>query len=112
MDDHDDHASELTIRIQRLISTLLPSTTDGLNKSSAIHLTHLLEKLAVIEGAVSAILEHRDGNDNVCLLEQYAEQITDVKAELKDVRPVCLTLTWQLNSLSCVHRRKLSEPFF
>ena len=52
--------------------------TDGLNKGSARCLTHLLAKLAVVEGAVSAIPEDRDGDDNVCMLEQYTEQITDV----------------------------------
>ena len=63
--------------------------TDGLNKSSARRLMCLLEELAVVEGVVSAIPKDRDEDDNGCTLEHYAEQITDVEAELKDFR-TCL----------------------
>ena len=74
LDDHDDHASELTIRVQRLISTLSPSTTDELCKTSTRRLTRLQDKLAVIEGAVNAIPEDCGDDDSTCTLEQYAEQ--------------------------------------
>ena len=92
LDDHDDRASELTIRVQRLISTLSPSTADGLSKITTRRLTRLQEKLAVIERAVSAIPEDRDDDDSACTLEQYAEQITDLKAELKDANTCMLNL--------------------
>ena len=38
---------------------------------------------------VSAVPKDRDEDDNGCTLEHYAEQITDVEAELKDFR-TCL----------------------
>ena len=66
--------------------------TNGLCKTSTRQLIYLQEKLAVIEGAVNAIPEDCDDNDSTCTLEQYAEQITDVKAELKDVQ-TCLLNT-------------------
>ena len=92
LDDHDDRASELTIRIQRLISTLSPSMTEGLSRTSTRRLARLQEKLAVIQGAVTAIPEDRSDDDSVCMLEQYAEQIADAKAELKDVQASMLSV--------------------
>ena len=92
LDDHDDRASELTIRIQRLISTLSPSTTEGLSRTSTRRLTRLQEKLAVIQGALNAIPEDRSDDDSACTLEQYAEQIADAKAGLKDVQNCMLNI--------------------
>ena len=69
-----------------------PSTADGLSKITTRRLTRLQEKLAVIERAVSAIPEDRDDDDSACTLEQYAEQITDLKAELKDAHTCMLNL--------------------
>ena len=92
LDDHDDRASELTIRIQRLISTLLPSTIDGLTKTSTRRLTRLQEKSAVIQGAVDAIPEDHGDDDSTCTLEQYAEQIADVKTELRDIQTCLLNV--------------------
>jgi len=83
---------ELTIHVQLLISILSPSTADGLSKITTRHLTRLQEKLTVIEGAVSAIPEDRDDDDSACTLEQYADQITDLKAELKDSQTRMLNL--------------------
>ena len=77
-------ASELTIHKQRLISTLSPSTIDGLSKTSTRRLTRLQEKFAVIQGAVDAIPEDHD-DDGACMFEQHAEQIADVKTELKEI---------------------------
>jgi len=71
---------------------LSPSTADGLSKITTKRLTRLQEKLAVIEGAVSAIPEDRDDDDSAYTLEQYAEQITDLQAELKDAQTCMLNL--------------------
>ena len=73
-------------------STLSSSTTNGLCKTSTRHLTRLQEKLAVTEGAVNVIAEDHDDDDSTCTLEQYAEQITDVKVELKDVQTCLLNV--------------------
>ena len=85
LDDHDDRVSKLTIRIQRLVSTLSPTATDGLCRTFTRHLERLRGKLAGIQEAVNAIPEDRIDDDSACVLEQYAEQIADVKVEMKDV---------------------------
>ena len=65
----------------------------GLSKITTRCLARLQEKLAVIQGAVSAVPVDCDDDDSACALEQYAEQITDLKGELKMPRPVCSTLS-------------------
>ena len=82
LDDHDDRVSELTIRAQRLVSALSPTATDGLRKTLT---RRLREKLIGIQEAVNAIPEDRGDDDSACMLEHYAEQITDVKVEMKDI---------------------------
>ena len=71
------------ITIQRLVSALSPSTTDGLRKTLTRRLSHLQEKVVVILGAIDVI---PDDNDGTCTLEQDAEQITDIKVDLKDIQ--------------------------
>lgn len=92
LDDHDERVSELTIRIQRLISTLSPSTIDGLTKTSTRRLTRLQEKSAVIQGAVDAIPDDHGDDDSACTLEQYAEQLADVKTELREIQTCLLNV--------------------
>ena len=92
LDDHDDRASELAIRVQRLISTLSPSTIEGVSRTSSRRLSRLQEKLDVIQGVVNAIPEDRSDDDSACTLEQYIEQIADIKAELKDVQTCLLNI--------------------
>jgi len=41
LDDHNDCASDLTLRVQRLISTLSPSMAMGLSKVTTRRLAHL-----------------------------------------------------------------------
>ena len=52
LDGHDDIISELTIRIQRLISTLMPSPARDLQKSSNRRLAHMQEKLDAVEKTI------------------------------------------------------------
>ena len=85
LDNHDDRASELTISIQRLLSTLSSTASDSLRRTLTRRLERLRDKLAGIQEVVYAIPEDRSDDDSVCVLEQYAEQITDVKVEMKDV---------------------------
>ena len=82
LDDHDDCVSKLMIRTLRLISTLSPTATDGLCRTLTRCLERLREKLAE---AVNAIPEDRSDGDSACTLEQYAEQIADIKVEMKDI---------------------------
>ena len=84
LDDYDDTISELTVRIQRLISSMTPSSADELRKASARRLTRLQEKLTGIGEAINAVTDDED--DSLCTLEQYAEQVSDLKMELKDVQ--------------------------
>ena len=84
LDDHDDIISELTICIQRLISTLMPSPARDLQKSSNRRLARMQEKLDAVEKTICRM--DIDDPDAECILEQYTEQILDLKIELKDVR--------------------------
>ena len=59
---------------------------------------------------MSAIPEDRDDDDSACALEQYAEQITDLKAELKDAQSCMLNLELKIPSYAL--RMKSSKPFF
>jgi len=51
-----------------------------------------------------------DDDDSACALEQYAEQITDLKAELKDAQTCMLNLELKIPSYAL--RMKSSKPFF
>ncbi len=79
LDDHDDIISELTIRIQRLISILMPR---DLLKSSNRRLAHMQEKLDAVEKTICRM--DIDDPDAECILEQHTKQILDLKIELKD----------------------------
>ena len=92
LDDHDERVSELTIRIQRLISTLSPSMIDGLTKTSTRRLTRLQEKSAVIQGAVDTIPDDHGDDDSACTLEQYTEQLADVKTDLREIQTCLLNV--------------------
>ena len=63
---------------------MTPSSADELRKASVRHLTRLREKLTGIGEAINAVTDDED--DSLCTLEQYAEQDSDLKMELKDVQ--------------------------
>ena len=83
LDDHDNQVSELNIRIQRLTSLLTPSSASNLRKSSLRRLAHLKVKIASIRGSIEVVTNNDDG---VCTLQQYQEQIADLKKELKEIQ--------------------------
>ena len=90
LDNHDDRVRELSIRIQRLTSSLSPTATDSLRKTTIRRLETLRELVAATQTAVTAIPE--DDEDSACTLEQHSEQIADAKSELKDVRACTLNM--------------------
>ena len=84
LDNHDDTISELTVRVQRLISAMMPSPTQDLQQTAARRLKRVQEKLDEIETAVNSVAA--EDADSTCTLEQYAERVSDLKSELKDIQ--------------------------
>ena len=52
--------SDLTVRVQQLISLLTPSTTPGLQRTANRCLTRLEEKLAGITAAVNMVVDEEE----------------------------------------------------
>lgn len=88
LDDHDDIVSELSVRIQRLIASVTPSTIPDSLKLSTKRLTPLQGKLKDIESSVQALDE---SDDSVCALEEYRDQITGLKGDLEEINTALLS---------------------
>ena len=80
LDDHDDIISELSIRIQRVITSVAPSATTDALKLSKKRLELLQVKLKDVESAVNGL---EGSEDNVWALEEYRDQITGLRGEIK-----------------------------
>ena len=59
LDNHDDIISELTIRIQRLLSTLMPSPARDLHKSTTKRLARMQERLGAVIDACSSNIPNK-----------------------------------------------------
>ena len=84
LNDNDDQVSELRIRIQRLI--ILSTTPLGRDTVRVANrqLTLLRAKLESIDAAVHDIDDSEE--DATCTLEEYREQVTEVKTELATLK--------------------------
>ena len=78
LDDDEDRISELGIRIQRL-ATLATSTGQDVVRVANKQLTFVQAKLESISSAVSDLV---DPEDLACTLEEYKDQVTQIKTEL------------------------------
>ena len=88
LDSHDDEVSELTIRLQRLISSLTTTTESNVHKTVSKELNHLQRNLTVVAKAID---ELSGSTDDICLLQMREEQLIDFKRELEDTRKTLLT---------------------
>ena len=86
LDDHED-ISELSIHVQRLIVSVIPSASSDIQKLSTKRLALLQGKPKDIDAAVKGM---DDDEDNVCALEEYRDQITELKGELSEIRTAIL----------------------
>ena len=88
LDHHDDIISELSIRIQRVITSVAPSATTDTLKLSKKRLELLQVKLKDVESAVNGLEE---SEDNVWALEEYRDQITGLRGELNEIKTALLS---------------------
>ena len=88
MDEHDDNVFLLSARIKHLISTCSSSEDSDYRKIASRRLFRLGKNLASIKDAISSLVEDTEP----CLLQQYGEQIQDIKKELVDTNNSLLAI--------------------
>ena len=89
LDDTEDQVSELSVRIQRLI-TLAAASTDGKVVQVATKQLRLsYTKLDFIDAAVRDVDDAEE--DVVCTLEEHRDQVTEVKTELATLKASLLS---------------------
>ena len=80
LDDNDDQVSELSVRIQRLITLATKSKSPDIARVANRQLTLLQAKLESIDTAIHGLDDTEE--DIACILEGYGDQVTEIKAEL------------------------------
>ena len=80
LDDNEDHISELSVRIQRLMALATASTGLDVAKVATRQLALLRTKLESIDEAVRNV-DNAEENAT-CTLEEYRDQVIVVKTEL------------------------------
>ena len=80
LDDNDDQVSELSVRIQRLITLATKSKSPDIARVANRQLTLLQAKLESIDTAIHDLDDTEE--DIACILEGYGDQVTEIKAEL------------------------------
>ena len=87
LDDHDDDVTDLTIRLNRIISTHPSVGESGEIKTARKRLSHLQNSAFLIRDAIS---EHAtaetEATIDVCLFQLYEERLTDLRKDLEGLR--------------------------
>lgn len=86
--NNDDLVSDLDVRIQRLMNAAIASGTPDTVRVATKQLTLLLAKLASIETSVHDLDDHED--DEKCVLEEYKDQVVEIKGELSKLKMTLL----------------------
>ena len=89
LDAHDDDVSRIGLRLRKVISTCTTSTDVSRHKILFKRLSRLETMLASI---TTDLLSLPSGSDEVIMLHQFEEQLTEHKRELTDVRNLLYTL--------------------
>ena len=87
LDHHDDKIVEIEAHLQRLISNLASASRIDPKRTVLKRLTQVKEKLRVIGESVRTASEDMDG---ICKLHQHEEQLSDFKADLREIRATIL----------------------
>ena len=87
LDEGDDQLSELSVRIERLMA--LASKGQDTVRVASKQLALLQTKLESINTAVSGLSDTEE--DVACILEEYRDQVTEVKAELASLKTTLLS---------------------
>ncbi len=114
LDENDDRISNLTMRVQRLVSSSPSSTSPLSTRPDPSHclskrLSHLDKELQTIVHAVESI--GPDSEIDSCLLKQYEEQLSGLKTELTSISRDILSLTIDDDGLS-TEQGRLSTILF
>lgn len=80
LDDQDDQFSTLHVHIQRLITLATPSPKSDVIRVASKQITHLQGKLKDISASVAHIDDSHE--DSTCELEEYRDQLVELKSEL------------------------------
>ena len=83
LDKHDDEVSALTIRLQKLITTCSSISAPDARKMPARKLTRLEKKLAAMNKWIDSLT---GGEDESCLIQQFEEEVVDLRRELGNAR--------------------------
>ena len=86
LDEHDEEVTQLDVRIQHLIATCSPPQDSNSHKLAHKRLLRLRKNLSESESVLSS------DSDDVCMIHQHQEQLSDFKDELIDVRNSLLSL--------------------
>ena len=89
LDKHDEDIATLTVRIQHLLEVCTSSRASNPLNIASRRLLRLRKCLASVAESVNSLSGEPD---NVCVLHQHQEQLSDFKAELADVRNSLLPL--------------------
>ena len=84
LDDNDDLISALSVRIQRLLKAATPSPRSNTVRVATKQIALLQRKLQEISVSVSAIVDTSE--DCSCELEEYRDQLIELKAELSTLK--------------------------
>ena len=74
LDTHNDEVSAIAVHAQKFIALCASSPVSDLHKTSSRRLAHINKNLSTISDAIGALAGEED---DVLLLHQYEEQITD-----------------------------------
>ena len=85
LDRHDEDIDALSVRIQRLLLNTNPSSTEssGEQRSLSRSLAVLEKSLQMINTAIESLPPE---SDDLALIQQYPEELSDVKTELATCR--------------------------
>lgn len=88
LDQHDSNITDLSLRLENLLRECSAKSESAPHKIALRSLTNLRERLNVILSALSKL---SGTPEEVHLVEQYQEQISDLKKELSDTRQTILS---------------------
>ena len=92
LDQHDSDIANLSIRLEELMRKSSSKAESAAYKSASRSLASLRDRLTVISSALTKL---SGAAEEIHLVEQYQEQVSDLKRELSDTR-------WNVMS-SCTH---------
>ena len=88
LDEHDDTIAALDTRIKRLIAACSSKEEPATHKAASRKLLHLERSLSSISDAILSLTSESEP----CLIQQYGEQIHDIKSSLGDTRNTLLSM--------------------